>query len=125
LAEVQAEIDPDKSYHSLQRWAELAGRTPEYLTAYALLCNQMHPSFHAVDSHLLFGADNRVRSVTAKADVHSLPLHMAQACEVMIDVIAACPEPWLTADMVSQATELRHRLSELWECIPDPLLNPR
>lgn len=125
LAEVQAGIDPDKSYHSLQRWAELAGRTSEYRTTYALLCNQMHPSFHAVDSHLLFDSDTRVRSVTVKADVQSLPLHLVQACEVMIDVIAACPEPWLTADIVSQATELRHCLGGLWECIPDPLLNPR
>jgi len=85
LAEVQAGIDPDKSYHCLQRWAELAGRTSEYRTTYALLCNQMHPSFHAVDSHLLFDSDTRVRSVTVKADVQSLPLHLAFVVPVNAD----------------------------------------
>lgn len=125
LAEVKAGIDPDKAKHSLKGWADLAGRTSEYLTAYALLCNQTHPSLKAVDNHLLCDADGRALSVTTKASVQSLPLYTVHACEVMIDVIAACPEPWLTADVVSQATALRHRLSGLWDRVPDPLLNQR
>jgi len=125
LAEVEAGLDSERSYRSPQSWAELAGRKSEYLTAYALLCDQMHPSLRAAEKHLLFDADGRVQSVTAKADIHSLPLYVTHACEVMIDVIAACPETWLTADRVSQATDLRLHLSELWERIPDPLFHSR
>jgi len=126
LAEVEAGIDSERrAYHSQKKWAELAKRESEYLTTYAVLCDQLHPSLRAVEKHFLFDAGGRVQSVTAKADVHALPLHMTQACEVMIDVIAACPESWLTEDMVSQATALRQRLCELWERLPDPLFHSR
>lgn len=107
--------------HSLNSWAELANRQTEYLTAYALLCGQTHPSLCAVENHLLFDTDGQVHSITAKAEVQSLPLHATQACEVMIDVIAACPVAWLTVDMTNQATNFRHRLREFWEHVYDPL----
>jgi len=121
LAEVEAGIHPERKHHSQNSWADLAGRTSEYLMAYALLCDQTHPSSRAVENHLLCDADGRVLSVTAKADFESLPMHMTQACEVMIDVIAACPQSWLTDDIISQATDLRQRLSELWKRVPDLL----
>lgn len=121
LAKLETSLDSSGDYHSLKSWAELAKRNPEYLTAYALLCGQTHPSLRAVENHLLFDANGQINSVTAKVEIQSLPLHALQACEVMIDLIAACPVAWRTVDIASQATNFRHRLGELWERVYDPL----
>lgn len=122
LDEVEAELDPARSKTDLKKWAELANQRKEYLTTYALLCNMTHPSLGAVENHLLFNADGRVLSVTAKSGGPSLSLHVIQACEVMIDVIATCTGAWRMEEVTNHANDLRHRLSELLERVPDQLI---
>ena len=121
LNELEADLDSASSKTDLVKWAELANRKNEYLTAYALLCNMTHPSLAAVEEHLFFNADGRVQSVTAKAGGPSLSLHVIHACEVMIDVIAACSGAWRMEEVSDHANDLRHRLGELWEQVPDQL----
>lgn len=120
LIEVEVELGITKK-HPSKSWAKLANRNTEYLTAYALLCDQIHPSLSALEDHLLFDSDGRLHSLTANAGLQFLPLHLIQACEVMIDVIAAYSGVWHTEELVSHATDLRHRLSALWERVYDPL----
>jgi hypothetical protein len=109
------------AYHSLKCWAELAGRESEYLSAYARLCDRIHPSSNAIDSHLLYDDSGQLLSITAIPDADLLLLDLTQACEAMIDVIAACPESWQTADVIADATSLRQRVNGLWQLVPDPL----
>lgn len=121
LSQVEASLDIETAYHSLKNWANLAKRSSEYLTAYALLCSRTHPTILSIESHLLFDDSGRVLSLTANPDIDSLPRDVLQACEVMIDVIAASPDSWQTADVVIEANELRQRIHKLWESVPDPL----
>lgn len=123
LSQVEASLDVEAEYHSLKRWAELAKRSSEYLTAYALLCSRTHPTIQAIENHLLFDDSGRVLSVTANPEIDSLPRDVLQACEVMIDVIAASPDSWQTKDVVTEVIELRQRIYKLWESVPDPLMS--
>lgn len=121
LSKVEASLDVEAEYHSLKNWADMAKRNSEYLTAYALLCSQTHPTILAIENHLLFDDSGLVLSVTANPDTDSLPRDVLQACEVMIDVIAASPDSWQTEDVVTEAIELRKRMHKLWESVPDQL----
>ena len=119
LSELEASLDAGKK-HFVSSWPELAKRSSD-LTAYMLLCDRTHPSSSAIENHLQFDDSGRVLSVTANPDINSLPRDVLQACEVMIDVIAASPDSWRTDDVVTEATELRQRIHKLWESVPDPL----
>ena len=123
LSKVDTSLDVEAKYHRLKKWADLAKRNSEYLTTYAALCSQSHPTIQAIESHLVFDDTGRVISVTAIPDSDSLPRDILQACEVMIDVIAASPASWQSEDVVIGATELRHRMPKLWESVPDPFGN--
>jgi hypothetical protein len=86
-----------------------------------LLCDRSHPSSAAIESHVVFDDSGRVLSLTANPDTDSLPRDVLLACDVMIDVIAASSDSCKTADVVIEATELRHRIYGLWQVVPDPL----
>lgn len=121
LSQVEASLDDEAKQHTQKNWADMVKRNSEYLTAYALLCNCTHPTILAIENHLLFDDSGRVLSVTANPDIDSLPRDVLQACEVMIDVIAASPDSWQTKDVIIEATELRQQIHKLWESVPDPL----
>lgn len=122
LSELEGSLGAEKK-HSIFNWAELAKRNSEYQITYAILSDRTHPSILAIERHVQFNDSGRVLSLTANPDIDSLPLGVLQACEVMIDVIAAGPNSWQTEDVVIEASELRQQLNKLWESAPDPLIS--
>lgn len=106
--------------HDLSEWAGLAKRSSDYLTSYARLCDQTHPSIHAIESHLVLNDLEQVTSVTSKPELDSLAINLNYGSSLMVDVIALCPETWLTDLAVHEAKELRSRVNKLWDLLPDP-----
>lgn len=106
--------------HDLSEWAGLAKRSSDYLTSYARLCDQTHPSIHAIESYLVLNDLEQVTSVTSKPELDSLAINLNYGSSLMVDVIALCPETWLTDLAVHEAKELRSRINKLWDLLPDP-----
>lgn len=121
LSQIENSIDDDRK-HFITDWSKLANRCSD-LTAYMLLCDRTHPSGSAIESHILFNDSGQVVSITATPDTNSLPRDVLQACEIMIDIIAAGPDYWRTEEVIAQATRLRCRVHELWGLLPDSLLS--
>lgn len=114
------EMDIDQAIkHDLSEWAKLAQRVPEYLTSYARLCDQTHPSINSIEKHLVFNDLELVTSVTSKPDLGSLAINLNYGSSLMIDVIALCPKAWLTDLEIQEAKELRSRVNSLWDRLPD------
>lgn len=121
-------IDDDigeKTRPNMYKWAELAQRGPDYLTSYARLCDQTHPSINAIEKHLVFNDLEQVTSVTSKPDPDSLAINLNYGSSLMIDVIALCPEAWLTDLEIQKAKELRNRVNSLWDRLPDQFPHER
>ena len=111
---ILTDVDKQARKTDVWQWAELAGRTSEYRTAYALLSNEVHASLRATEAHVQRGAAGEVTGLSGWLGFDKLAFHLTTACEFVLHIIVTMPEGWITEPLAQRIVELDDRKRQLF-----------